>query len=78
MSRQWTAWNPLESIREKLMQKCYTWDYNSSDSDLTEIQYDGKVNTLLMWDATDQSTIGFSELALYDGPMANFFAAYFE
>jgi len=75
MSRDWTAWNPSDATRTLLVQKCNTWDKDADDADLTEIQYNGKVATLLMWDSTNQASIGFSELGLYEGPMADYFAA---
>jgi len=76
--KAWSDWTPSANAVTLLTKNCTKWDQNADDIDITEIKLaDGSTATLLMWDASDQRAIGFSELAVYKGDMASFFAAWF-
>jgi len=79
ISPQWSAWKPTEKAQNLLsMAQCPHWDTNNSDVDITQIVLpDGSVGTLLLFDALDQATLGFPELALYHGSLESYLAGNF-
>jgi hypothetical protein len=79
ISNSWSNWSPSKNGLILLGPNCTQWDKNSDDVDLTEIILSDKsVGTLLMWDASDQVAIGFSELALFHGNMEEYLASNFQ
>jgi len=79
ISSEWSAWKPTEKASNLLsMSQCTHWDTNNSDADIAQIVlHDGSVGTIILFDALDQATLGFPELALYHGTMESYLAANF-
>jgi len=79
ISKSWSNWTPVPAAIVLLGKNCTQWDKNADDVDLTEIVLaDNTIATLLMWDASDQRAIGFSELALYNANVETYLAANFQ
>jgi len=79
ISKDWSDWNPSPSVLQLLVQNCTAWNHNNDDVDITQIKLpDGSAGTLLLYDATNQASIGFAELALFRGDLETYLAANFE